>query len=316
MTAPRIGTCGWSYPSGAGSWNGIFYPATGARAEGRRGRFDELAYYAEHFDTVEVNSTFYRLPSPVASRSWVRRTPPDFSFSVKLFQQFTHPAMFARAVGAPRHPNLGDVDAFKAAIDPLVSGGKLGALLAQFPASFTCGDRSRAHLSWLLGAFAGYPTAVELRHRTWSDDRVGTQALLESLGAAWVHIDEPKFDSSIRQTGEPSTGGLHYVRLHGRNAEAWWSHDRAEDRYDYLYDGAELAPIGRSVTSASRRVGRAYLYFNNHFAAKAVVNAVQLTHLLHLPVRGIYADAFVARYPEIEGLVVTASPRLPLRSYS
>jgi len=316
MTAPRIGTSGWSYPSGAGSWNGIFYPAIRARAEGRRGRFDELAYYAEHFDTVEVNSTFYRVPSPVTSRSWVRRTPADFMFSVKLFQQFTHPALFARAAGASRDASLGDVDDFKTAIDPLVSGGKLGALLAQFPASFTRGDRSRAHLSWLLSAFAGYPMAVELRHRTWSDDRVGTQALLETFGAAWVHIDEPKFDSSIRQTGEPGTDGLHYVRLHGRNAGAWWSHDRAEDRYDYLYDAAELAPIGRSVSGASRHVGRAYLYFNNHFAGKAVANAVQLTHLLQLPVRGVYSDVFVARYPEVEGLVTTASPRLPLRSSS
>ena len=94
----RIGTAGWSYPSGAGTWDGIFYPA---RGRGIRPRgFDELAYYAERFDTVEVNSTFYRPPSAAVTRRWVARTPPGFVFSVKLYQQFTHPKMFQAATGA------------------------------------------------------------------------------------------------------------------------------------------------------------------------------------------------------------------------
>src|SRR5215831_4903911 len=84
----RIGTSGWNYPSGRGTWNGIFYP-------NRRGRgFDELSYYAEHFNTVEVNSTFYRMPEPAMSARWIERTPADFLFSVKLYQKFTHPDMY------------------------------------------------------------------------------------------------------------------------------------------------------------------------------------------------------------------------------
>src|SRR5512134_1368292 len=87
----RIGTSGWSYPQGRGTWNGVFYPAA---ARAGRSRFDELAYYAERFDTVEVNSTFYRVPPPAMTASWAKRTPRGFEFAVKLFQKFTHPGMF------------------------------------------------------------------------------------------------------------------------------------------------------------------------------------------------------------------------------
>ena len=88
----RIGTSGWSYPSGRGTWNGIFYPKQ------RPKRFDELAYYAEHFNTVEVNSTFYGQPRANVSRSWAVRTPPGFEFSLKLYQKFTHPRMYEQRV--------------------------------------------------------------------------------------------------------------------------------------------------------------------------------------------------------------------------
>src|SRR4030095_3783952 len=91
-----IGTSGWSYPSGKGTWNGLFYPATRSKRDGTRD-FDELRFYAEHFDTVEVNSTFYGQPRAEVSRTWVERTRPGFDFSVKLYQKFTHPAMFKDA---------------------------------------------------------------------------------------------------------------------------------------------------------------------------------------------------------------------------
>ncbi len=83
----QVGTSGWSYPQGRGTWNGVFYPARRPR------RFDELAYYAERFDTVEVNATFYRMPSAAMSESWLSRTPSSFTFAVKLYQKFTHPDM-------------------------------------------------------------------------------------------------------------------------------------------------------------------------------------------------------------------------------
>ena len=86
----RIGTSGWNYPGGRGTWNGVFYPP----ARGRAKTFDELSFYAEHFDTVEVNSTFYGQPRPAVTRAWADRTPAGFEFSVKLYQKFTHPEMF------------------------------------------------------------------------------------------------------------------------------------------------------------------------------------------------------------------------------
>src|SRR5687768_2152375 len=92
----RIGTSGWSYPSGKGTWNGLFYPATRSKRDGTKD-FDELQYYAEHFDTVEVNSTFYGQPRPQVTRSWAERTPPGFEFAVKVYQKFTHPKMFKDA---------------------------------------------------------------------------------------------------------------------------------------------------------------------------------------------------------------------------
>lgn len=316
MTEARIGTSGWSYPSGAGTWNGIFYPAGSSGRGSRRSAFDELAYYAEHFDTVEVNSSFYRPPQPRVTRSWVQRTPADFVFSLKLYQKFTHPTMFAAATGSEARPDERDVSEFRAAVDPIVSAGKLGALLAQFPPSFKDDARSREHLVWLLGAFTDYPVAVELRHRSWSDAGERTARLLRDFGAAWVQIDEPKFRFSIQQSHRPDVSDFYYMRLHGRNADAWWQHDRTEQRYDYLYAPAELRPIADTVTAARRQVGRVYLYLNNHFAAKSVANAVQLKHALDLPVGGVYPNALVDRYPELEQIVATEIPTLPLRTSS
>src|SRR5687767_9795368 len=86
----RVGTSGWSYPSGEGTWKGVFYP------EKKPKGFNELAFYAEHFDTVEVNSTFYRVPAIKTTTDWAKRTPKDFEFSLKLFQKFTHPEMFLK----------------------------------------------------------------------------------------------------------------------------------------------------------------------------------------------------------------------------
>ncbi len=305
----HVGTSGWSYPQGRGAWTGIFYPAPGAAASGRR-RVDELAYYAERFDTVEVNSSFYRPPAPAVVRSWVARTPRDFLFSIKLHQRFTHPALFERTAGEGAwsvRPQ--DVDAFRAALEPLARAGKLGALLAQFPPSFAASAVAFDYLRWLLHAFRDYPVAIELRHRTWSDARRATLDLLGEFGAAWVQIDEPKFRFSIRQDFRPNVSGLYYMRLHGRNAEKWWRHDAAEERYDYLYSADELKPFADAAAEASRHARRVFVYLNNHFAAKAAANAVVLKHQLGQPVGGTFPPEFVSRYPEVAAIVAT-SPRL------
>jgi uncharacterized protein YecE (DUF72 family) len=294
----RVGTSGWSYPSGDGTWNGIFYPAKKSKG------FDELAFYAEHFDTVEVNSSFYRVPAVKTTAEWARRTPKDFEFSLKLFQKFTHPEMFLKATGKdPSEIDRKDVDEFRTALDPLARAGKLGALLAQFPPSFKNEPGSREYLAWLLHAFREYPVAVELRHKTFSDDPRETMELLREHGAALVQIDEPKFKTSIRQNRVPNVKTFYYLRLHGRNAAQWWKHDKSEDRYNYLYSEDELKPIVEAVEEASREVKKSYAYANNHFSAKSVANAATIKAKLGQELEGEYPESFVQRYPDLKGLV-------------
>jgi uncharacterized protein YecE (DUF72 family) len=315
----RIGTSGWSYPTGKGTWNGIFYPATRAKRDGTAG-FDELRFYARHFDTVEVNTTFYGQPRRDVSESWAARTPAGFEFSLKLYQKFTHPRMFRDAARKSAPDSDGglldllaevtqsDIDEFRRGIEPIASRGKLGALLAQFPPSFKDAPASRDYLLRLLEWFSDYPIAVELRHRSWSDAIADTLALLGAFGAAFVQIDEPKFRLSIRQNYLPNVKGFYYMRLHGRNAAQWWRHDKSEDRYNYLYSAEELREFSDIAGAAKTLVKKSYLYANNHFAAKAVTNAVMLKAQLGQPLEGEYPPALVEHYPEIASLVTT-SPR-------
>ncbi len=300
--ALRVGTSGWNYPSGRGTWNGIFYPLPEDREHG----FDELRFYAERFNTVEVNSTFYGQPRASTTLGWVRRTPDDFDFSIKLYQKFTHPGMAAESGAVTQ----ADVDLFKGGIDPLAAAGRLGVLLAQFPPSFRRSPEAEAYLGWLLRTFSNYSLAVELRHHTWSDEFAETLALLNAHRAAWVQTDEPKFDSSIRQDLRPNGNDLFYVRLHGRNAAQWWNHEQAEDRYNYLYSPDELAPIAQKARDARARVKKVYLYLNNHFSAQAVANATTLRKLLDEPVTARMPAELVERFPDLEGVPILPRVRL------
>jgi uncharacterized protein YecE (DUF72 family) len=318
----RIGTSGWNYPSGRGKWTGVFYPVP----RGRPKSFDELSFYAEHFDTVEVNTTFYGQPRAEVSRAWAERTPPGFEFSVKLYQKFTHPEMFKKTLtrklpdlppasstgeGTPAdgfldrlaRPNQTDLDQFRAGIEPLAAAGKMGALLAQFPASFKDTPATRDYLADLLRDFSQYRVAVELRHSSWSDALAETLGLLNAFGAAWVQIDEPKFKFSIRQNHLPNVHGFYYMRLHGRNAAKWWRQETAADRYDYLYSADELQEFVDTADAARRLVKKVYLYTNNHFSAKSVANAAMIKRQLGVPLDGEYPPEFIARYPELAGAV-------------
>ena len=292
----RIGTSGWNYPSGQGSWNGIFYPLPEDRERG----FDELRFYSERFNAVEVNSTFYGQPRANATLGWVKRTPADFEFAVKLYQKFTHPNMSID----PGPVTQADVDAFKGGIDPLAAAGKLGPLLIQFPASFQRSQEAIDYLAWLLKAFAGYALAVELRHRSWSDASQ-TAELLDDNHAAWVQIDEPKFPSSIRQDLKGPPAELYYLRLHGRNAKEWWDHAESEDRYNYFYSAGELQPIANKVRDVRAMVKKAYLFLNNHFSAQSVANAVTLKKMLDEPITGRMPPEFIERFPDLAGIVST-----------
>jgi len=266
-----IGTCGWSYPRGAGTWKGHFYPP---------GEKDELGYYSRYFNAVEINSSFYMPPNPEYVRNWVKKVPPHFLFCVKLWQKFTHPDMYKQATGRDAVISSEDIAVFNKSIAPLVEGNRLGALLAQFPPSFHSSTFNRQIIRAVMRAFGGYRLAVELRHKSWSDDPQ-TAKLLEGGNAAWVQIDEPQFASSIAAK-LPLTSDTAYFRFHGRNAENWW-HGDSETRYKYLYSDEEIKELAGRVKAASRRAKLTFAFFNNHWQGYAPRNAVSMIKALKIP---------------------------------
>src|SRR5207302_7522180 len=159
--------------------------------------------------------------------------------------------------------------------------------------------QSQGYLEALLSRFRDYPIAVELRHRSWSDDFRTTLNLLNSHNAALVQIDEPKFQVSIRQNQLPNITSFYYMRLHGRNAAQWWKHDKSEDRYNYFYSSDELKEFSETADAARRLVKKVYLYTNNHFSAKSVANAAMIKQQLGEPLEGDYPPEFAERYPEV-----------------
>ncbi len=268
-----IGTSGWSYPKGEGTWTGYFYP---------KGKINELEYYSQFFNTVEINSSFYRPPNPGYVYNWARRVPEDFLFTVKLWQKFTHPKMYKEATGEEAVISQDDIDAFKRSIEPLVKYEKLGALLAQFPPSFRNDSLGQQILSAVIKTFGQYRLAVELRHRSWSDD-VNTANLLKKQNTAWVQIDEPKFSSSIASE-LPITSETAYFRFHGRNAYAWWK-GNSETRYQYLYSPKEIEELSERVRLSASLTEYTFVFFNNHWKAYAPRNANDLKIELALPIK-------------------------------
>jgi len=287
----RIGTSGWSYPASAqGSWNGIFYPP---------GKVDELSYYAQRFNTVEINSTFYRPPAPGYAWNWAKKTPTHFDFTVKLWQKFTHPFMFRQKTGQDSEITQGDVDTFKKGLEPLVKSNKLGCLLVQFPPSFRLAPANLEGLDRILGFFKDYPMAVELRHRSWSDKLDVTEETLTNYNASLVYIDEPKFYFSIKQDFKP-VGPIFYLRMHGRNVEKWFRSKSAAEKYNYLYSSEELDPFVTGITQIKDLTKKLYVYMNNHYAAKGVANAVMIRYKLNLPIDAPFWKGLIEEYPELK----------------
>jgi uncharacterized protein YecE (DUF72 family) len=270
-----IGTSGWSYPKGEGTWKGFFYPL---------GEVVELEFYSRFFNTVEINSSFYRPPNPGYVYNWARRVPDGFLFAMKLWQKFTHPRMYRDATGREAIISQADVDTFRSSIEPLAKTGKLGVLLAQFPPSFKNDDYGRRIIGAVAKTFGEYPLAVELRHRSWSDDE-NIAALLRENKMAWVQIDEPKFSTSVARE-VPLTGDIAYFRFHGRNAKDWWS-GNSEQRYRYHYSPEEIEELVGRVKAAAEKSRMLFAYFNNHWQAYAPRNANDLKKALQLPFQEI-----------------------------
>lgn len=252
--AIRIGPAGWSYTD----WEGTVYPKHGSR-------FDHLAYLANFFDTIEINSPFYRIPPPSHAKSWVKRVAAnrDFKFTTKVFRAFTHEKADISAA---------DVKAFRNYLDPMMDSAHLGALLLQFPWSFKNSDESRDKLVQIFRAFADYPKALEVRHSSFQNEDFF--AFLNEHDVSFVNIDQPLFQDSVKPD-DRVTGPVAYVRFHGRNYEKWFAHKESWERYNYLYSNDELEPwVGRIKKMAEQK--EAYVITNNHFRGQAIVNAADL----------------------------------------
>ena len=254
----RIGPAGWSYKD----WEGTVYPPHGSK-------FDHLAYLASFFDTIEINSPFYRIPPPTNPKSWIRRVEsnPDFKFTTKIYRGFTHESVKS---------SPDDVKNFRKYLDPLLEADRLGAVLLQYPWSFKNSPESIEKLEKVFKDFDGYPLALEVRHASFQNEEF--TGFLSAHNVSWVNVDQPLFSDSVKPA-DTVTGPVAYVRLHGRNYEKWFAHQESWERYNYLYSKNELEPWVRRIESMARSK-ETYVITNNHFRGQAIVNAADLKEAL------------------------------------
>ncbi len=279
----RVGPAGWSYDD----WKGIVYPPRMPKS------LHPLAYLCEYFDTVEVNSSFYHPPNPAHCAAWVMKVEgnPQFMFTAKLWQRFTHER--------DAWPGDAEVRQFRDAIAPLSEAGKLGALLIQFPWSFKRTPENRQWLARVLDAFAAYPLTLEIRHASWNRPEVFDG--LAERGVAFCNIDQPLFSNSLAPTAK-ATARVGYVRLHGRNAADWFREDAGrDDRYDYLYSRDELVQWLKKIERIREMTNELYVITNNHYAGQAIVNAFELMAGLGKRVAEI-PPTLMERYPRLQEL--------------
>jgi uncharacterized protein YecE (DUF72 family) len=253
----RIGPAGWAYKD----WEGVVYPQKpGAK-------FDPLQYLARFFNTIEINSSFYRPFTAKTAKSWSQRVASsrEFKFTAKLLRVFTHERGKATAE---------DEKQVREGLDALGADGKLGALLLQFPWSFKNTDEERVYLAKLLERFRDYPQVLEIRHASWNTPQI--YELLEELGIGLCNVDQPLFAKSIKPDAAV-TSNVGYVRLHGRNYQDWFREKAPrDDRYNYLYSIDELEPWISRIKEIAEKTRESYVITNNHFRGQAVVNALEI----------------------------------------
>jgi uncharacterized protein YecE (DUF72 family) len=301
----RIGPAGWSYSD----WSGYVYPSPCPKG------FHEASYLAQFFDTIEINTSFYQPLRPEHAAQWLDRVAanPNFLFTAKLWQKFTHDES-ASPISPPRTPPGSaddDEHAVRAGFDVLHKAGKLGAVLLQFPFSFHRTAGNFAYLATLLKRFTDYPLAVEVRHASWNHPEVF--AMLREHSAAFCSIDQPIIGRSLEPSDE-STSALGYIRLHGRRYDTWFSDDPAvpqHERYNYLYSAEELAPWASRIRKAAANARNVFVVTNNHYLGKAVVNALQLLSMLQ-DRKVKVPEPLRQHYPELEAIADTppAQPTL------
>jgi uncharacterized protein YecE (DUF72 family) len=248
-----IGTSGYSYSD----WVGEFYPPGTSPSR-------MLVEYARRFPLVELNFTYYGMPTATTLAGMARKTPPGFQFLVKLHGSFTHEG------------DLTQAPAFRDALKPLQDDDKLMALLAQFPQRFHEGAENRRYLERLAQLFADCRLAVEFRHASW--DRPDVFDWLRQAGLHIVSVDAPAIPT-LFPTKLVHTSRLIYVRLHSRSAANWYGGE-GKDRYDYFYSDDELREWLTWLAAARDQADRALLLFNNCFRSQAAANAQRVAELL------------------------------------
>ena len=255
-----FGPAGWSYAD----WRGTVYP------EPQPPRFDPLAFLAGQFAFVEVNTSFYRVPSVKLTQGWADKTShfPGFRFWLKLHQSFTH----ERQLDKPM------LDGFRDCLQPLAAVGKLSGLLAQFPYSFKYEPANLGYLSDLAGHFRAWPLAVEFRHQSWLEDEV--LAFFKDNGLIWTNIDQPQISQSLPLTALVTARDTAYLRLHGRNYQDWFSGQGRDARYDYSYSVVELGRLGDVAARLKEQAKKVFVSGNNHYKGAAVKNLLQLQEIL------------------------------------
>jgi uncharacterized protein YecE (DUF72 family) len=256
----RIDCSGWSYSDSyeKGGWVKVFYPDAHTK---------KLQYYAEFFDTAEMDASFYQKFYMYMTRetftSMVRATPDNFQFSIKVPETVTHDNKLDVGMGA-----MALFDEFLEKISPLKYANKLGAILIQLPPSFTV-DEFRKTEDFLDRLPTGYDYAVEFRHPSWNTE--GPWELLKHYNIAAVMTDSPAPDK-LQFLSQPIVTANHsFIRWHGR---------QVKPRYNYLYSKEELNPWVENVRKISTETAVVRGYFNNHYGAKAVVNAIEFKEML------------------------------------
>jgi len=291
----RVGTASWTDPTLVNS--DLFYPSSVQSAEGR------LRFYAQQFNTVEVDSTYYGLPAERNARLWAGRTPDGFIFNIKPFALMTqHPAEVSRLPKQLREmlsaeersysrltrPSKEVVDMafqmFWSAMAPLRETGQLGMVAFQFPPYFISRPANFEYLARLPERLPGASIAIEFRHPSWVRDetrRVTTMNFLRSHGLYYTSIDAPE-DSSIVPSFIEATGDQVYIRFHGRNRENWFKRNiTAAERFKYLYSEQELHALAKGFGNLEQRgVKRAYAIFNNCYQNFGIMNATTMTAIL------------------------------------
>src|SRR5256714_3899026 len=288
----RIGTAGWSYKD----WDGVLYPP-----EVTRKKIHPVEFLARYFDVIEINTSFYGHIRPELGRLWCRKAAavnPNFVFTAKLHRSFTHSplAVMEPTSAVSIRPNDEDEKLAREGLDSLASEGKLGALLIQFPVSFKNTSLNREYIERLVRQFIEFPCVVEVRDSSW--DNPETLQAFAQRNVAFCNIDQPLLGKSLGPT-EHVTASIAYVRLHGRNYDQWFDSDNRNDRYNYLYKERELEKWKGKVENIAQRAETTYVIANNHFQAKAAVNALELKHLLggkKVPA----PETLVKSYPELK----------------